>query len=240
VAARAGVAMTLLQLGIGTTNDVVDAPFDAGHKPGKPIPAGVVEPRLARLAAVGLFASGAVVAATIDLRLVALSGLVIAIGLLYDLRLKGTAWSWLPFAVGIPILPVFGWLAARGSLTPAFAILLPAAVAGGAALAIANGLVDVERDRASGRTSIAATLGRQRATALQIVLLVAITLAAGATIPVFAGSSIVAWIAPAAGAGAVVAAWIARARPDLAERAWQAEAMLLAIAAVTWALVVLR
>ena len=32
---------------------------------------------------------------------------VIAIGLAYDLRLKGTAWSWLPFAVGIPILPVY-------------------------------------------------------------------------------------------------------------------------------------
>ena len=32
---------------------------------------------------------------------------------------KGTAWSWLPFAVGIPLLPVYGWLGAAGAL-PAF------------------------------------------------------------------------------------------------------------------------
>ncbi len=34
--------MTLLQFAIGTVNDLVDAPRDAGHKPGKPIPAGLV------------------------------------------------------------------------------------------------------------------------------------------------------------------------------------------------------
>ena len=75
---------------------------------------------------------------------------MIAIGLAYDLRLKGTAWSWLPFAIGIPILPVFGWVGATGSLPPAFVVLVPAAVAAGAALAIGNALVDVERDRAAG------------------------------------------------------------------------------------------
>ena len=39
---------------------------------------------------------------------------VLAIGYGYDLRFKGTAWSWLPFAVGIPLLPVFGWVGATG------------------------------------------------------------------------------------------------------------------------------
>ena len=34
--------MTALQASIGSLNDVVDAPRDAGHKPGKPIPAGLV------------------------------------------------------------------------------------------------------------------------------------------------------------------------------------------------------
>jgi 4-hydroxybenzoate polyprenyltransferase len=47
-AIRIGLAMTLLQLGIGTLNDVVDAPADAGVKPGKPIPAGLVDPGAAR------------------------------------------------------------------------------------------------------------------------------------------------------------------------------------------------
>ncbi len=34
--------MTALQASIGALNDLVDAPRDAGHKPGKPIPAGLV------------------------------------------------------------------------------------------------------------------------------------------------------------------------------------------------------
>ena len=135
--------MTLLQLGIGTTNDVVDAAHDAGRKPGKPIPAGLVAPGSARVAAVACFAGGALLAATVIPALVALSLLVIAIGLAYDLRLKGTARSWLPFAVGILVLPVYGWLGATGSLAPAFAALIPAAVLAGAALAIGNSLVDV-------------------------------------------------------------------------------------------------
>ena len=50
LAVRIGLAMTLLQLGIGTVNDVVDAPHDAGRKPGKPIPAGLVGGRAALVA----------------------------------------------------------------------------------------------------------------------------------------------------------------------------------------------
>ena len=38
---------------------------------------------------------------------------------------EGTAWSWLPFAVGIPILPVYGWLGATGSLPGLFHRLVP-------------------------------------------------------------------------------------------------------------------
>ena len=47
-ALRLAVSMTALQVSIGTLNDIVDAPRDAGHKPGKPIPAGLVTPGIAR------------------------------------------------------------------------------------------------------------------------------------------------------------------------------------------------
>ena len=39
---------------------------------------------------------------------------ILGVGLLYDLRLRGTALSWFPFAVGIPLLPVYAWLGATG------------------------------------------------------------------------------------------------------------------------------
>jgi 4-hydroxybenzoate polyprenyltransferase len=216
----AALAMTLLQLGIGTVNDVVDAPFDAGHKAGKPIPAGLVPASAARWLAAVLFVAGGVLAGAVAPRLLVLALVVVGIVLAYDLRLKGSAWSWLPFAVGIPILPVFGWLAARPALEPFFGILLPAAVAAGAALAIGNALVDTQRDLAAGRSSIAVALGERRAGGVVIGLLDG----------VWAAASLSAWAAgspllPAvivAGLPGVVAGIAGSGRRDAAARevAW--------------------
>lgn len=189
VAAGLGLAMVGLQAGIGATNDFIDAPRDAGHKPGKPIPAGLVSRAEARNVALVAFGVG--------IGLAGLSGgptgvflaiVVVAIGLTYDLRLKGTVWSWLPFAVGIPVLPVFGWLGAAGRLPIAFLILVPAAVAAGAALAIANAFVDVERDRAAGSGSIALALGPTNAWLIHVGILAAVGLAAAVSVGPLGGS----------------------------------------------------
>ena len=227
--------MTVLQLGIGTVNDLVDAPFDAGRKPGKPIPAGLISTAAARAVAVVLFVGGGLLAASVSLALAGLSLVVIAIGLVYDLRLKGTAWSWLPFAVGIPILPVYGWLGAAGSLPPAFAALVPAAVLAGAALAIGNSLVDVERDEAGGRTSVAARLGAERGTRLS-------TLLVGVVVVIAIGSAALAAVAPIALAGLAAAGLVAigaamggAARTSSRrEWAWRLEAVAIGVLGVVW------
>jgi 4-hydroxybenzoate polyprenyltransferase len=227
--------MTALQFGIGATNDLVDAPRDAGHKPGKPIPAGLVDRRVAAAVAGGAFAAGLLLAIPSGLPTLALALAVIGIGLVYDLGLKGTAWSWLPFAVGIPILPVFGWLGATGTLPPAFAVLVPVAVAAGAALAIANALVDVERDQAAGVESIATALGPGRAWAIQAGLVVAIVVAAVASAAILepaAGRAVAVAVAggvPTAGLGLS-----RRGGPDRRERAWQLEAIGFAAVGIAW------
>jgi 4-hydroxybenzoate polyprenyltransferase len=239
LAARLGLAMTLLQLGIGTVNDIVDAPRDAGRKAGKPIPAGLVPARAARVVAGTAFVGGVALAAAASVVTGLLALVVIAIGLAYDLRLKGTAWSWLPFAVGIPILPVFGWVGATGTLVPAFAILLPAAVAAGAGLAIGNALVDVERDRAAGITSIALVLGAARAGWLAAALFAAIWLAAVGSAALAGGGLIVGAVA-LAGAVPVAAAIGSRAASSaVRERTWQAETIGLAVLAAAWLVAVL-
>ncbi|MEO5939453.1 MAG: UbiA family prenyltransferase [Candidatus Limnocylindrales bacterium] len=235
LALRIGVAMTLLQLGIGTTNDVVDAPHDAGRKAGKPIPDGLVRAGSATALAVACFGAGLVLALTVRLETGVLASIVIAIGLAYDLRLKGTAWSWLPFAVGIPILPVFGWIGATGGLDPIFAVLLPTAVVAGAALAIGNALVDVERDRAAGISSIAVALGTSRATVVAVTLFAAVWILAWAS----ALRSGAAWVQVAAvGAVGLVPIVAAAVAPFAAsarrERLWQAEAVGLAVMAGVW------
>lgn len=236
VAGRAAASMTALQLAIGTLNDVMDAESDAGRKPGKPIPAGLVPIGLARVASVVLFLVGAALAATISLPVTAVAVAVIGIGVAYDLWLKGTAWSWLPFAVGIPLLPVDGWLAARGTLPASFAILLPTAVVAGAALAIGNALVDVERDRAAGRASVAVALGEGRAWAAGVVLVAVVWLVALAS-SASGGGLPAAVVVGLLGAPAVVATLLARpSDPARRERAWRTEAVSIGAAAVAWLL----
>lgn len=234
-ALRLGVAMTSLQFGIGATNDIVDAPRDAGHKPGKPIPAGLVGRPTAIAIAAAAFVAGLVLSAVSGPAMLALAAVVIGIGLAYDLVLKGTAWSWVPFAVGIPILPVFGWLGAAGTLPAVFGLLVPVAVAAGAALAIANALADVERDLAAGAASIATALGSRRAWAIQAGLIVA-SVAVAVASAVLLGAS-VGQVALVAGAGLVPLVGAALGRgggADRRERAWQLEAVGFAGLAVAW------
>ncbi len=234
-AARLGLAMTALQFGIGVTNDIVDAPRDAGHKPGKPIASGLVSPSIAGAVAVVCFGGGLVLSSVSGPPTVAVAIVVILIGLAYDLRLKGTAWSWLPFALGIPILPVFGWLGATGTLPPVFGILLPVAVAAGAALAIANALADVERDQAAGTVSIVTALGPHRAWVVEAGLLglvVAAALASALVLEAPSGGVLVVALA-----GCVPMAGLGMGRgggADRRERAWQVEAVGIAALGLAW------
>ncbi len=234
-ALRLGVAMTALQFGIGATNDVVDAPRDAGHKLGKPIPAGLISQSLARATAVASFGFGLLLAIPSGAPTALLAVVVIGIGLAYDLRLKGTGWSWLPFAVGIPILPVFGWLGATGTLPPAFALLVPIAVAAGAALAIANALADVERDRAAGVSSIATALGASRAWAIQAGIIVAVVGIAIASAALFGASTNQVLLVALLGSLPICGAALGRSGGSgRRERAWQLEAIGIAAVAVAW------
>lgn len=234
-AARLGVSMTLLQCSIGALNDVVDASHDAGHKPGKPIPAGLVSRPVAWALVAGGGGLGLVIAVASGAATGLLAAAVLAIGYGYDLVFKGTAWSWLPFAIGIPLLPVFGWLGTTGGLAPAFALLLPLAFVAGTALAIANARADVERDTVAGVNSVAVRLGLERSWIVHAVLLGLVIGAAIVTLAA-AGSSTAALVG-AVGASLVVAVgvWLGRS-PDSArlERAWELEAIGVALLAAAW------
>ncbi len=237
VAVRVAVAMICLQAAIGATNDLIDAPRDKGRKPGKPIPSGLVAPAEARAAAVVAAVAGLVLSVPSGPQTAALAAVILAIGLLYDLRLRGTAWSWLPFALGIPLLPVFAWLGGTGRLPDLLAILLPAGFAAGAALAIANALVDVERDRSAGSSSIVDRLGAAPAWAVHAVLQ-ALVLAVALASLAGAGAAPVAVIVSLAGAvGIAGGAVLARStRPSARERGWELEAVGVAVLAVGWVL----
>jgi 4-hydroxybenzoate polyprenyltransferase len=174
-------------------------------------------------------------AATVGAEVVVVASAVLAIGAAYDLFAKGTRWSWLPFAVGIPLLPIYGWVGATGMLPAFFAVLLPMAFLAGAALAVANARVDVEVDRASGIRSVATALGDDRSWWVGAILFVAAT-AIGVV-----GAVPTSWepltIALVVIGTAVVAAGVALGRGAGAaarRRAWEAQAIGAAIAATGW------
>jgi 4-hydroxybenzoate polyprenyltransferase len=241
VALQLGLSMTALQVSIGALNDLHDAADDAGRKPGKPIPAGLVGVPLARAVAVGGAAVGVGLAAVVDGRLAALALVVLLIGYGYDLVAKGTAWSWLPFAVGIPILPVYGWLGGAGELPAFFTALVPMAVLAGAALAIANARADLERDRAAGTVSVATRLGLERSWRWQAVLWVAAA-AVGLGWLAFRGAQPLpaALVVAAAGLIGALVIWSRDRPPAGRERAWEFEAAAAALALLAWLAAAIR
>lgn len=238
-AAVLGLSMTLLQFSIGTLNDIVDAPQDAGGRPHKPIPSGRVGLQAARAVAVASAIGGLVLAATGGLALIALAGVVLGIGAWYDLRAKGTTLSWLPLAVGIPLLPVYGWFGATGDLPGVFLVITPAAANAGTALAVANALVDMERDEAAGIGSIALALGAGRAAGLVIALhTVVAVLALATSIALGAPTGWVAAVLAAAAIplGGAALGVVAALREGVGwrELAWEVQAVGTGLLAVAW------
>ena len=234
-AVRLGASMTFLQFAIGALNDVVDAPSDAGRRPPKPIPSGIVSADAARVVMAVFAGLGLVLAGASGTGVLVVAGVVLGIGAAYDLLAKGTPWSWLPFGVGIPLLPVFGWLGATGTLTPAFAILIPMAVLAGAGLSVANARADLDADLGSGTRSVATALGEERSWWVGAMLMAAAT-AIGV---VFVGRT--GWTVSTAAlvviGTTVVALGIALGRGRLAgsrRRGWEAQALGAAIAATGW------
>lgn len=230
-----GFAMLLLQFAIGAANDWADAPADATANPAKPIPAGVIRRRtVARLAGLlgvaglGLAWSAGSVAFT-----VAVAGL--AVGLAYDLRLKGTRWSWVPYAIGIPLLPVFAWGGATGGLPGPFLVLVPLAAVAGAALAVANALADLERDRAAGTETVATSLGAAGARRIGAALMLIAVAAAVASAVALGGPS--GWVAVVVAGGilalgGVLVGW--GGSPRARQRAWELQGLAAGIMATGW------
>jgi len=234
-----GASMALLQFAIGTLNDLVDAPRDGATRRGKPIPDGLIREQAARVV-LAVCAGGGLFLALLGggplLLLVAV--VVLAIGAWYDLLAKGTRISWLPMAVGVPLLPVYGWLGATGTLPQAFAVLVPAATLAGAALAIANATVDIERDVAAGVTSLAVALGPVRASFVALVLQVVVAVIAVSSGSMVGGSGTWATVGVAVAmipaAGATLGVVVARRGPAPREVAFEVQAVGLALLVVAW------
>ncbi|MDI3339257.1 MAG: UbiA family prenyltransferase [Sphaerobacter sp.] len=152
------------QIAIGALNEYIDRDLDAAAGRPKPIPAGLISPRAALGVTAGglalMLAAGALLG-LVPLLLVALGT---GAGLVYDLRLKRTAWSWLPYLVALPLLPVWVWVT-LARFDARLLLLYPLGALMVLAVHLAQSLPDAASDRRAGAGTLVARLGRRRALA---------------------------------------------------------------------------
>jgi 4-hydroxybenzoate polyprenyltransferase len=150
------------QLAIGAINELVDLPLDAVVKPGKPLPSGDVSVWGARIVAmVGLLLM-TVFGVPFGPMPFALLALGTGLGVAYDLWFKRTSWSWLPYLLALPLLPIWVF-AALGRPEPRLLMLYPLGALAAVGVHFAQALPDAESDRQAGLRTATSRLGSERA-----------------------------------------------------------------------------
>ncbi|WP_407640285.1 UbiA family prenyltransferase [Actinacidiphila rubida] len=161
------------QLSVGWCNDRVDAGRDAAAgRRDKPLANGAVGARTVALASVAALA----LCVPLSLASGAAAGAAHLVGVAaawaYNLGLKRTVLSWLPYAVGFGLLPAFVALGCAGRpWPPVWAVAAGALLGVGAH--VTNVLPDIDADLAAGVRGLPQRLGRRRARALAPVPLFA-------------------------------------------------------------------
>ena len=156
------LAMLGAQVAIGTVNELVDAGIDARVKPAKPIPAGLVTKRGARILT-GVALLGMIWFSTrfgwVSLALCALGT---AVGIAYSLWFKRSRLAWLPYLIALPLLPIWVFKALE-AFDWQLLMLYPLATFASIAVHLGQSLPDVEADRASEVHNLTSALGERQA-----------------------------------------------------------------------------
>jgi 4-hydroxybenzoate polyprenyltransferase len=159
---RLALTMLVAQFAIGITNDLADRDLDRATKSGKPLASGAVSPIVAGILLGVALLGAALGAASFGPASLATVALGTGLGLAYDLRLKRTALSWLPYLLALPLAPIWVWVA-LDRFGPRLLWLYPLGASLFLALHLANALADYTGDTAAGVRGLAQRLGREPA-----------------------------------------------------------------------------
>lgn len=153
-----GLVMLLVQFSIGVSNDLLDRRYDSIAKPWKPIPSGKVKKRTAAIICVSMVASAIVLCSLLGWLPLGIMLFGLGCGLGYNLGLKRTLFSWLPFALAVPTLLL--WARVINGDTPIVLLwAYPLGLLLGPALNLANQLSGAEEAASSGEHSFIQYLG---------------------------------------------------------------------------------
>jgi 4-hydroxybenzoate polyprenyltransferase len=189
------------QLSIGWSNDLLDARRDrAVHRPDKPLATGAVSSRSVVVACALSVVATLALSWACGLLAGAVHLVCVAAGWAYNLGLKSTVLSWLPYAVAFGGLPVFVVLVGTGDRLPPVWVPLAGALLGVGAH-IVNVLPDLADDAVTGVRGLPHRIGARRGP------VVAATVLASATVVIAVGAAVS--VAVLVGALALVGALVA-------------------------------
>ncbi len=211
------------QLFVGWTNDLLDAELDRHQgRPDKPLATGRLEPSTLRLAAGAAFTACIPLSLAAGVLAAAAHFAGIAAATAYNLGLKRTLFSVVPYALAFGLLPSFITLGPPLDHPPAAWATAAAALAGAAAH-FAQVMPDIERDRRAGIGGLPQRLGEGLSAGAAAILLAgaAASVAIGAPAPIMLAAGVL-----AAGLGAGILAAGATRRLTLAFRLTVAAALV--------------
>ncbi len=155
---RIGLIMLFIQFSIGISNDLLDRSFDARAKQHKPIPSGMVNPRLAVILFLMLTAGAILLSLPLGFRRLWILLLGLSCGLAYNIGLKRTLFSWLPLSLALPTLFLWTW-SITSNISPLIFWTYLLGLFLGPALNLANQFAGAEKAAASGEKSLIHYLG---------------------------------------------------------------------------------
>ena len=155
VVLRYALAAALLAAAAAAANDAADADLDSRTRLWRPVPAGQISVRAARIAAAAFAAAGLALAGSIGLLVLAVAAGLALCAVAYSHGLRGSPLGWLAFSLGATLLPLGAALAlpeAGGRAVLWWAAPVGAAV--GLAVYAVCKLPDFERDDEDGARGI--------------------------------------------------------------------------------------
>ncbi len=159
-----GTAVLCGQLSVGWSNDAIDAPLDiAAARRDKPIALGQVDRRLVATCAAAALLGDIPLSLAVGTRPGLLHLAAVALAWSYNLGLKRTPASPLPYAAAFGLVPVVVAAAKPGSPSPRAALVV-AGIACGIAAHFANTVGDTAEDALTGVRGLPQRLGPARST----------------------------------------------------------------------------
>ena len=154
-----------MQFSISAFNDYFDRPFDLGRAD-KPVATGVISPSVALAIGSLLGLACLIIAIPLGGWVTLLTVIGLGGGLAYDAGLKRTVFSWLPFSVAFPTLPLWAWAGVEGSFPARLAWVVPVGGVMVLGIHLADTLPDLAADMEAGVRGLAHRLGVRSALVL--------------------------------------------------------------------------